>query len=876
MYRTLIIGLLLIIAISIATTGRAADCHISDYTDDQAVGGDGSNWCWAACIKWCACRYGTCEKQCAIVAFFCTEFKTQPVNCTCCTQSQGCECSDHINEFGSPCTLDSYNGHYISFGMAAMGFDVDFSPGTMRVSDLETQLCSSSDEIYVMAGFSGSPAAGDGHEVVIYGVAGGDCPCFVYYMDPYDGSVQYCLYEEFVTGTFRDYGPWVDCIAVKGYLPPTGIGDIASFQVQLGYGFDVDLNFSIYDTADPSEKAAVYITDNPLGPARLISALVDTVVLLPQENHWLDRVQQWRGLYNSDYYYFLDHDYEPFDSIRTFDSGLRAYYGNPISYSLGYEGRLRFSPPESLMVRDVPCDFGTALELTWALPACDSIVDCYNIYRKDSIETDSGYAYLASVAPGTNYYIDYRVNSDYRYRYLVSAAHHGYYSPPSETPPSCFGIWNDFSGESRGEMTPFQDIAYIDLFLSPGSSQSLKLCPQGDGDTLRVSVQVRGADSTYSHGIPSASMYLLPSYNNAVFCDQDTMFAARDTDSLGISELFYSSISACDSISLLCKLKGMKSDNTLRVAARSPDLTLDKNVNISDLIPFGTSYYKCHDSPGFNPCCDFNYDGCCNLSDLSFFGGHYQHHCPELGYLTKGEQCPLESSSMRIVLDKARDCKTTHKYYATIYITNAKPVVALCLGLSLKVPREFTSFLPQISPSLQVAAAEVNNDGREILFISAWSDVAFKESEIELGTLEIVATDKDIVDVFIKSPFDVVFGDVLGADGKTATIKSSCVENAYEINSEFVNEIGQNYPNPFNPSTIIEYSIATDSHVYVTIYNVNGQRVRTLVDSNQPKNRYRVTWDGRDDRGARVQNGVYFCRINTGSYSKTNKILIVR
>jgi hypothetical protein len=70
----------------------------------------------------------------------------------------------------------------------------------------------------------------------------------------------------------------------------------------------------------------------------------------------------------------------------------------------------------------------------------------------------------------------------------------------------------------------------------------------------------------------------------------------------------------------------------LNVVVKSPDVTgaggpPDGVVNVSDLIPFGTSYLKNEGQAGYNPCCDYNDDAKCNLSDFAFFGTHYQHRC---------------------------------------------------------------------------------------------------------------------------------------------------------------------------------------------------------------------------------------------------------
>jgi hypothetical protein len=70
----------------------------------------------------------------------------------------------------------------------------------------------------------------------------------------------------------------------------------------------------------------------------------------------------------------------------------------------------------------------------------------------------------------------------------------------------------------------------------------------------------------------------------------------------------------------------------LNVIVKSPDLTgaggkPDGIINLSDLVPFGTSYNKNLGQAGYNACCDYNDDDKCNLSDFAFFGTHYQHKC---------------------------------------------------------------------------------------------------------------------------------------------------------------------------------------------------------------------------------------------------------
>lgn len=70
-------------------------------------------------------------------------------------------------------------------------------------------------------------------------------------------------------------------------------------------------------------------------------------------------------------------------------------------------------------------------------------------------------------------------------------------------------------------------------------------------------------------------------------------------------------------------------------------------------------------------------------------------------------------------------------------------------------------------------------------------------------------------------------------------------------------ELGQNYPNPFNPSTQISYSLQEPLFIHLNIYNLQGQRVRTLLEEFQHAGQHRTSWDGRDNSGLPVASGVY-------------------
>ena len=86
----------------------------------------------------------------------------------------------------------------------------------------------------------------------------------------------------------------------------------------------------------------------------------------------------------------------------------------------------------------------------------------------------------------------------------------------------------------------------------------------------------------------------------------------------------------------------------------------------------------------------------------------------------------------------------------------------------------------------------------------------------------------------------------------------------------------QNYPNPFNPSTTIEFELPVGQHVTLDVFNVLGQKVRTVTDQHFVAGNYEIEWDGRDENGEPVSTGVYFYRLTTGEESFTRKMMLLK
>ena len=88
--------------------------------------------------------------------------------------------------------------------------------------------------------------------------------------------------------------------------------------------------------------------------------------------------------------------------------------------------------------------------------------------------------------------------------------------------------------------------------------------------------------------------------------------------------------------------------------------------------------------------------------------------------------------------------------------------------------------------------------------------------------------------------------------------------------------LNQNFPNPFNPTTDISYNLAKNSHVTLSVYNANGQKVANLVDARQSQGLHRITWNGKNDRGQHMTSGVYFVRMEAEGFSQTIKTILMK
>lgn len=89
-------------------------------------------------------------------------------------------------------------------------------------------------------------------------------------------------------------------------------------------------------------------------------------------------------------------------------------------------------------------------------------------------------------------------------------------------------------------------------------------------------------------------------------------------------------------------------------------------------------------------------------------------------------------------------------------------------------------------------------------------------------------------------------------------------------------KLNQNYPNPFNPATTISYSLPENDYVEIKVYNIKGEMITALLNQPQKAGNHQVIWNGCDEFGNRVSNGVYYYQIKTDGFTMAKKMVLLR
>ncbi len=176
-------------------------------------------------------------------------------------------------------------------------------------------------------------------------------------------------------------------------------------------------------------------------------------------------------------------------------------------------------------------------------------------------------------------------------------------------------------------------------------------------------------------------------------------------------------------------------------------------------------------------------------------------------------------------------------------------------------------FLAASGPGLRAADKVKEDVGYDVRLSSSSIELVFPDGSVLSTPLNFDGKSIDQVDAsggMARELLDEAYGQ-LGLN------KTAYLPKAFSL--------AQNYPNPFNPSTTISYAVPEENGqvaVRLSVFNLRGQLVRTLVDKSQGPGTYNVNWDGSDDRGRQISSGVYFYRLVANDFVSTRKMVVLK
>jgi len=186
------------------------------------------------------------------------------------------------------------------------------------------------------------------------------------------------------------------------------------------------------------------------------------------------------------------------------------------------------------------------------------------------------------------------------------------------------------------------------------------------------------------------------------------------------------------------------------------------------------------------------------------------------------------------------------------------------------------SFIAEVDAPKQIAIDLQSTTGD--FAVNQWITVDLDPSIYEYGPFVWESTITDHSNEF-KLPLSIdktsVYIDAIKA------IDKNWVKNTTGVADESASvvtgyELYQNYPNPFNPSTEIDFELPQADHVNVSVYNVQGQKVATLLDDHLNAGAHTITWNAVDSHGLQLSSGVYLYTLVTENFEMSKRMLLIK
>jgi hypothetical protein len=250
---------------------------------------------------------------------------------------------------------------------------------------------------------------------------------------------------------------------------------------------------------------------------------------------------------------------------------------------------------------------------------------------------------------------------------------------------------------------------------------------------------------------------------------------------------------------------------------------------------------------------DVNCDGNVNAADLSVLAA----------YLSSGGPAPCSEAVCGGTAKRAM-ITDTRVLITTSYSENSTVITATTTKTLVSLRLVVTGALaPQIQNLVtdQFSLAQKRGEGTVTLSLADFANI----NRLAPGTYDLVRLDGRV--------------NLIDAGAVSSTFEEYAVGRGISIENQILPTdfaLSQNYPNPFNPTTRIDFALPQASEVRIEVFNLLGQKVKTLVDGQMTGGNHSVEWNGTDDAGHAVSSGVYLYRLQAEDYRETKKMMLLK
>lgn len=293
--------------------------------------------------------------------------------------------------------------------------------------------------------------------------------------------------------------------------------------------------------------------------------------------------------------------------------------------------------------------------------------------------------------------------------------------------------------------------------------------------------------------------------------------------------------------------------------ANIADFSSDGLVDFTDFTMFASVYGTTSSNPvgTWLSLYDMAPNGTVDFDDFTAFAANYGFGATKAAKEIAGVQLPV--SNISITMDSKVDVATA-MYFVNVNIND----VAKIDGFNFKLAYDSANLTLDSVNGLVGLPLSTTKDG--VIDVANMFNGEQFNGTVTLGFKSNGANSSYVFELTNAFVNDKEVG--VSQITKLSSITAKATPQVYSLS--------KNYPNPFNPTTTIEYAIPSNGKVELVVYNMAGQKVRTMVNETKEAGFFKAVWDGRNDRGETVASGLYFYKLVSGKFNKIEKMTLVK